>query len=175
VLKQVNQVIQFFKKSHKACRFLYDIINNMKLDDEAINNLEARTANLADCFINIVKLAAAINRILMNNNICEPAIAIFNKCYAEFDIEPYLLAYFLHSDYRENNEIFELNDILESFQFLNYDNLEIKSIVNLSNTNFDEQDNVKEISHTVITQGSGNMDFEPSTIVESEFRSANLL
>ncbi|CAG8484029.1 10580_t:CDS:2, partial [Racocetra fulgida] len=236
--------------------------------------------------------------IPINNTIRGPAIAIFNKCYAEFDIEPYLLAYFLHLGYRglglykgtfrqiceiavkyyksiysdeaacrqmttqliyynnkeflydfdydfskppslwwgviedkysnlqkfaqivfaimpsqaksmaqihsfyisnlknelkfygkelseselhdsaltqttytttNNNDIIcELNDISESFQFSNHKNLEIESIVNLSSTNFGGQDNDKEIPHTTITQGSGNMDFDPSTIVESE-------
>ncbi|CAG8730776.1 15924_t:CDS:2 [Cetraspora pellucida] len=73
----------------------------------------------------------------------------------------------------KNNENFESNDILESFQFSNHENLEIELIVNLSNTNFGEQSNIKKISkisHTIITQRSGNMDFEPSTIIESEFR-----
>ncbi|CAG8775855.1 918_t:CDS:2, partial [Dentiscutata erythropus] len=80
------------------CRRIASIIKPIK---EAIHNLESRTANLADCFISIVKLAAAINRIPSNNAFRESAINVFNKRYTEYDIEPYLLAYLLHPGYRD--------------------------------------------------------------------------
>ncbi|CAG8786302.1 12034_t:CDS:1, partial [Racocetra persica] len=41
---------------------------------------------------------------------------------------------------------------------------------NLSSTTFGGQGTVNEISHTTVNQESGNMNFDPSTIVESELR-----
>ncbi len=69
---------------------------------ETINVLESKTANLADCFIGLVKLAATIKR-LSNDNFFKPfAITCFNRRYQQFDCEPYLLTYYLHPQYRGN-------------------------------------------------------------------------
>ncbi|CAG8767628.1 6684_t:CDS:2, partial [Racocetra fulgida] len=59
------------------------------------------------------------------------------------------------------------NNILESCQFSNNEKLEIGSMIDLSNTSFGGQD-VSEVRP--IVQGSGNMDFDPIAVVESELR-----
>ena len=67
---------------------------------DCILKLEARTATLADCFIQMLKLAAAINR-LPSTNILKPAITgIYNRHYQKFDHEAYLLSYYLYPLYR---------------------------------------------------------------------------
>ena len=67
---------------------------------DCILKLEARTATLVDCFIQMLKLAATINR-LPSANILKPAImGIYNRRYQEFDHEAYLLSYYLHPLYR---------------------------------------------------------------------------
>ncbi|CAG8687362.1 14153_t:CDS:2, partial [Cetraspora pellucida] len=205
--------------------FVYDLFSILEpgytppgrvtLAERAIYNIEARTATLADCFISLVKIAVAINRIPLNNVFCESAIVIFNKRYAKYDIEPYLLTYFLHPEYRESmakihsfyisnlknklkyydkelseSELYdsalalttytavENNNItlkqhkntLESIQLRN-EKLQISFIVDLSHSDFGEQSNFEEISHTMYTtQRSGNMDFDPIEIVEKTFK-----
>ncbi|CAG8492933.1 28478_t:CDS:2 [Dentiscutata erythropus] len=74
---------------------------------------------------------------------------------------------------KNNNTVLEQNDVLESFQFSNSEKLEIGSMVDLSYESFGGQGDV-EVSYSV-KQGSGNMDFDPIAIVESELRLANML
>jgi hypothetical protein len=56
---------------------------------------------LANCFIGLVQLGAAINKLLKNDyfTFCRQYIAIFNKRYAEFADLLYLLYFFLHLSY----------------------------------------------------------------------------
>ncbi|CAG8799328.1 1120_t:CDS:2, partial [Racocetra fulgida] len=65
-----------------------------------------------------------------------------------------------------NNMVLEQDEVLVSSQLSNSEKLEIGSMVDLSNTNFGGPGNL-EICHTV-AQESGNMDFDPIEIVESE-------
>jgi len=55
---------------------------------------------MADCYIGLIKLAAAINQISDENNLKLDAIRIFNHRYKELDYDVYLLGYFLHPAYR---------------------------------------------------------------------------
>lgn len=48
----------------------------------------------------MVQLAASIRKIPITNNFRNVAIDTFNRRYKEFDIEPYLLTYFLHPGYK---------------------------------------------------------------------------
>ncbi|CAG8485994.1 4476_t:CDS:2, partial [Cetraspora pellucida] len=70
----------------------------------------------------------------------------------------------------ENHVVLEHEYASKSVQSIN-EKLQISFIVDLSHTNFDGQGNFEDISFT--TQGSGNMEFDPVTIVESEFQFAN--
>ena len=87
---------------------------------DCILKLEARTATLVDCFIQMLKLAAAINR-LPSTNILKPAImGIYNRRYQEFDHEAYLLSYYLHPLYRG---------------MINFINFNLISLILLQNSN----------------------------------------
>ncbi|POG72416.1 ribonuclease H-like domain-containing protein [Rhizophagus irregularis DAOM 181602=DAOM 197198] len=67
---------------------------------ECINILEAKSASLADCFVQMIKLAIAIFRLPSSNPFKASAIQIFNHRYLEFQHPAYLLCYFLHPYYR---------------------------------------------------------------------------
>ena len=68
---------------------------------QSIATLESQTCTLADCFLGLAKLGAAIKK-LSNNDHCEfrqQCISIFNRRYAEFSDPIYLLCFFLHPSY----------------------------------------------------------------------------
>jgi hypothetical protein len=70
----------------------------------AIKSLELNTTTLADCFIALLKMAQAISTIPFQNlNFKQKCTAIFNKRWKEFDINIYMLAFFLHPKYRGKN------------------------------------------------------------------------
>ncbi|CAJ0840680.1 5847_t:CDS:2, partial [Entrophospora sp. SA101] len=69
---------------------------------KAILNLEGTNVNLADCFIQLVKLAVNINKISPEHGLIEfrnHCIKVINNRWESFEIHPYLLAYFLHPLY----------------------------------------------------------------------------
>lgn len=68
----------------------------------AIKALEYTTTTLADCFVELIKMARAISEIpfIQNQEFKQACIAIFNKRWKEFDIDIYMLAFFLHPKYR---------------------------------------------------------------------------
>ena len=67
---------------------------------ECINILESNTATLADCFMQMIRLAIAIYRLPSSNPFKASAITIYNQRYIEFQHPAYLLCYFLHPLYR---------------------------------------------------------------------------
>jgi hypothetical protein len=88
-------------------QFWYDVeqlkmvLNPVK---NAVKALESNTTTLADCFIELLKMAQAISTISFQNlNFKQKCIAIFNKRWQEFDINIYMLAFFLHPKYRGKN------------------------------------------------------------------------
>ena len=80
-----------------TCRQIRSIWAPIK---ECINILEASTVTLADCFIQMIKLAVAIFRLPVSNPFKISAIHIFNQRYTEFQHLAYLLCYFLHPLYK---------------------------------------------------------------------------
>jgi hypothetical protein len=68
----------------------------------AILMLEGNQTNLADAFIQMIRLAYVIKKFNANNLVSfqRHAINSFNKRWEEFDISLYLLAYFLHPRFR---------------------------------------------------------------------------
>ena len=71
---------------------------------KAILKLESRSCTLADCFLGLVQLGAAINKLPENDyrTFRHQCIAIFNKRYREFADPLYLLSFFLHPGYKGN-------------------------------------------------------------------------
>ena len=76
----------------------------------AISTLESQNCSLADCFIGLVCLGAAIKKLPENDHCTfrQQAIAIFNNQFAEFDDNAYVLCFFLHPGYdgKANSIIF---------------------------------------------------------------------
>lgn len=67
---------------------------------EIIYMLEANDATLADCFVYLIKLATAINNLPETNIFKNSAIQVFNRRYEEFLHPLYILAYYIHPEYR---------------------------------------------------------------------------
>ena len=57
---------------------------------------------MATIFLELVKMAAAIKQIpnYLDQNFKEQCIGIFNKRWAQFDIDIYLVTLFLHPKYK---------------------------------------------------------------------------
>lgn len=70
----------------------------------AVSVLESKTTTLADCFIQLCRLAYIINQIPISVSICEDfrnyCIDQFNERWKEFEHPVFVLAYFLHPLYR---------------------------------------------------------------------------
>jgi hypothetical protein len=65
--------------------------------------LEGASINLADCFIYLIKLVVNINKIPNERGLIgfkNHCIEKINDRWQSFDIQPYLLAYYLHPLYR---------------------------------------------------------------------------
>ncbi|CAG8854175.1 28083_t:CDS:2, partial [Gigaspora margarita] len=67
---------------------------------KAIYMLKTNNATLADCFIYLIKLAAAIKSLSETNTFKASIVYIFNKRYQEFLHPLYVLAYYIHPQYR---------------------------------------------------------------------------
>ncbi|CAJ0750190.1 20667_t:CDS:2 [Entrophospora sp. SA101] len=83
--------------------FFYDvrIISQIfKPIKQIIHCLERRSANLSDCFLGFVYLALAIKQLPNNMNLQSEIIKIFNSRFNSFEIDLYLLAYFLHPKHK---------------------------------------------------------------------------
>ena len=81
---------------YSMCQMVSRIMEPIK---DCILKLEARTATLANCYVQMLKLAAMINRIPSSNILKTTIIRIYNRRYKEFDHEAYLLSYYVHPLY----------------------------------------------------------------------------
>ena len=70
----------------------------------AVKDVEFQGTTLADVFVELVKIAIAVQEIPapLNDQFRRDCIAIYNKRWKQFDTDLYLLAYFLHPSYRGN-------------------------------------------------------------------------
>jgi hypothetical protein len=96
--------------------FLTSILLPLKT---AVLYLESSKTNLADCFIQLIKLAVSINKIPNEQGIIgfkSHCIKIMNKRWESFDIQPYLLAYYLHPLYRGKFNILNKNFKLKNIK-----------------------------------------------------------
>jgi hypothetical protein len=69
---------------------------------KSILSLEARTATLADCFLNMAQLGAVLKNLPQdfNQDFKNHCYFIMNKRFEEFDDSRYLLCFYLHPKYR---------------------------------------------------------------------------
>ena len=68
----------------------------------AIKLTEGDNTTLADVFVQMIRLSYKLKNMNNNNMILlkQHAINVFNQRWNEFEIGPYILAYFLHPAYR---------------------------------------------------------------------------
>ncbi|RHZ43998.1 hypothetical protein Glove_781g13 [Diversispora epigaea] len=94
--KSVHDIIEN-EEFFTTCRQIRSIWAPIK---ECINILESKSASLADCFVQMIKLAVAIFKLSFSNPLKTSTIQIFNRKYLEFQHPAYLLCYYLHPYYR---------------------------------------------------------------------------
>ncbi|CAB4413287.1 unnamed protein product [Rhizophagus irregularis] len=70
---------------------------------QSIAALESQSCTLADCFLGLARLGAAIKKLPNNDHrvFRQQCISVFNRRYAEFADPIYLLCFFLHPYYTE--------------------------------------------------------------------------
>ncbi|CAG8772647.1 20033_t:CDS:2 [Cetraspora pellucida] len=100
-----NKTGKIVKTYIKSCGFfdnILDISNVLKPISNTIVCLESKTANLANCYLGYIKLAIAIKNIFQDQNLMfyRKCTSIFNERFRTFDYDEYLLAYYLHPEYR---------------------------------------------------------------------------
>ncbi|CAG8773454.1 3173_t:CDS:2, partial [Racocetra fulgida] len=80
-------------------QYLSDVLLPIK---DAILSIEANRSTLADCYINLIKIAAAIQNLLANEykGFRNDCIKKFKNQFEEFNDPAYQLAYFLHPAYK---------------------------------------------------------------------------
>jgi hypothetical protein len=85
---------------------------------KAIVNLEYKSTTLADCFINLVTMAATIKELSrIETRFSNECQRVFDRRWKEFNFDYYLLAYFLHPKYRGIYNFF-LNLNLNKYLFI---------------------------------------------------------
>ncbi|CAB5157672.1 unnamed protein product [Rhizophagus irregularis] len=69
---------------------------------DAILSLERNNTNLADCYINLLRVAASIKKMDQYDykGFHTHMVQVFNKRYEEFNDPKYLLAFFLHPEWK---------------------------------------------------------------------------
>ena len=94
-VKRCLRKSEFFEQVFTLSQILLPIKNAIKI-------LEGDKATLSDVFIQLVRLAYKIKHIKIKNmaGFKNHMINSFNSRWEEFDIDSYLLAYFLHPAYR---------------------------------------------------------------------------
>lgn len=84
------------------------LCNVLKPLKEATICVEAKTTNMADCYLQLCRVGAAIKNLPENDapEFRQYCINTFNKRWHEFaEFEGYLLCYYLHPKYRGNENI----------------------------------------------------------------------
>ena len=68
---------------------------------KSIAALESQSCTLSDCFTGLVQLGAAIKKLpdADHHSFRRQSIAIFNKRFAQFNDDIYLVCFFLHPSY----------------------------------------------------------------------------
>ena len=88
----------FFHDCNQVAKILEPLRNTVLF-------LEERNINLADCFVMLIQLAVKINKIPNESGVINfkyHCIDVMNSRWDSFDLDPYLLAFWLHPKYRGN-------------------------------------------------------------------------
>ncbi|CAG8535542.1 9155_t:CDS:2 [Dentiscutata heterogama] len=99
---KTGKIIKTYLKTRGFFDNVLDVSTVLKPIKDTITCLESKTANLADCYLGYLKLAIAIKNILQNHHLMfyQKYVSIFNERFYMFDYNEYLLAYYLHPQYR---------------------------------------------------------------------------
>ena len=94
-IKTIIQGRNFFSD----LKILAFVLNPLR---KTILSLETRTATLADCFLNIARLGAALKNLpqSFNRDFRNHCHVVMNKRFEEFDDDRYLLCLYLHPKFR---------------------------------------------------------------------------
>ncbi|CAG8748054.1 14717_t:CDS:2, partial [Racocetra fulgida] len=146
VLKQANQIVQFFKKSHRANRLLHDSIKNMNLEGGGLETYcETRWASIFGTTSSIVRLKPVFDKIhsyYISN--LKNELKFYGKELSESELRESVLNQTTYAEIENTNMLEQNEDVLMSFQLSNHEKLEIGSVVNLSDTNFGGQGDNEE-------------------------------
>ncbi|CAB5360397.1 unnamed protein product [Rhizophagus irregularis] len=95
-IKNLLRNCQFFQDVEQ----LHTILAPAK---KAIQAVEANSSNMASIFLQLIQMAVEIKKIsnYFDPNFKKNCINIFNKRWAQFDTDTYLVAFFLHPRYRD--------------------------------------------------------------------------
>ncbi|CAG8534108.1 33166_t:CDS:2, partial [Racocetra persica] len=102
-----------------------------------------RDCILADCFIGLIRLEAALKKLLDcdYHNFCQQAIAVFNKRFTEFDDDAYILYFFYDtSNYEEQ----PFSEELHNNKLPEEERLKIEELLNLDAANFTKDLNERD-------------------------------
>ncbi|CAB4411425.1 unnamed protein product [Rhizophagus irregularis] len=97
-----NQAIKTILKKQGFFDDIHVISDILKPIKEAILMLERTYITLADCYLYLLRIATFFKQMPMNDyrSLKNSCIKAFNKRYKEFDEDIYLLAFFLHPQYK---------------------------------------------------------------------------
>src|SRR4051794_22144704 len=100
------------------CRALAFALHPLK---KSIATLESQTCTLADCYLNLARLGAAIKKLPRNNHqrFRQDCIKIFNRRFSEFDDDVYLLSFFLYPGISGKNQDFNLFNYYFVINYIN--------------------------------------------------------
>ncbi|RHZ87244.1 hypothetical protein Glove_38g5 [Diversispora epigaea] len=151
------------------------------------NVLEARDANLTDCFIGLIKLGAKINQISFGNPWKSIIISNYNCRLGEFINRSYILAYWLHPLYRGMglkqaalNEIYETasimwhnlghkenteieNELSTSLNINQFVDLTLPAFLTTGNNLFTNN----RLNTNIRSRNIGNMEYDPIKLAQS--------
>ncbi|PKC53168.1 hypothetical protein RhiirA1_479859 [Rhizophagus irregularis] len=107
--KILNQAIKTILKKRGYFDDVHVISDILKLIKEAILMLERTYTTLADCYLYLLRIATFFKQMPMNDyrSLKNSCIKAFNERYKEFDEDIYLLAFFLHPQYKDEEEEYE--------------------------------------------------------------------
>jgi hypothetical protein len=98
IRKDISEIIER-RLFYQQCEEIKNILEPMK---KAIVLLEFRNTSLVDCFIQLIRMVAAIKKDLpdsSNQQFRDECMNIFNRRWKQFDFNIYLLAYFFHPQF----------------------------------------------------------------------------
>ena len=99
----INDTVWKILRFHRFFHDVEIVSQILALIKITILQLEKRECNMVDCFLQLVHLAVSFHNLLNERGMIvlkNDCVRIFNKRWFEFDVDLYILAYIIHSQYR---------------------------------------------------------------------------